>query len=59
MNTLVHGIEFDAEENSAWLRFGFLRLLYHMYGTNAAEPSVQDWLQGLHSEAFMHQVSPS
>lgn len=57
MSTLVHGIELDEEGNPAWLRFGILRLLYKMYFTNAAGPSVQDWLQRLHSMAFRHQVS--
>src|SRR5467141_1325422 len=57
MSTSVHGIELDAEGNPTWLRFGILRLLYHLYGTNTTERSVQDWLQRLHSEAFRHQMS--
>jgi hypothetical protein len=54
---LVHGVELDAEGKPAWLRFGMLGLLYRLYGTQTAEPSVQAWLARLHSDVFRHCVS--
>jgi hypothetical protein len=52
MSTLVHGVELDREGRPRWMRFGILRLLIHLAGANATEPSVQDWLKRLHSDEF-------
>lgn len=57
MSTLVHGVELDREGSPRWMRFGILRLLIHLAGANVTEPSVQDWLKRLHSDAFRHQTA--
>jgi hypothetical protein len=55
--SLVHGLELGGDGKPAWLRFGILQLLYHLYGTKSAEASRKDWLDRLHSQVFRHQVS--
>jgi hypothetical protein len=57
LNTQVHGIELGEDGKPTWLRFGILRLVYHLYCANSAEQAVQGWLQRLHSDAFRYHAS--
>src|SRR5580700_3180507 len=54
MNTLVHGIELDAEGKPAWLRFGILKLLDYLLCTNA-DSSAPEWVSRFQAPVFAHR----
>jgi hypothetical protein len=50
---VAHGVELGGDGKPAWLRFGILRLLYHLYVTNSDKTN---WITRLHSEDLRHRI---